>query len=249
MKTNLALTVLLLSLLTVALTQTAFAQTAVVGVNAGNSFSYNYKITWESTDPAATVPAAYTKLNDTQFVRLDIINVDGTQINVDSIRHFNDGTETKQNGNIDVNLQVLEVPYSSMIIRANANPDEKVYPLGGRATLNEIATKTYAIVQVETIHYVFADSQSSSSEKTDIFYDRAHGVGLEYSVETQETSGSYVTTTIETLTMVSWVIPEFPSTALLLVLLLAVPVALLAAKKELLNRKFSATSKNTSSRF
>jgi hypothetical protein len=231
MKTKLALTVILLSLFTVALTQTAFAQTATVGVNSGNSFTYNYKITWQSTDPTATVPDTYTKLNDTQYVRLDIINVDGTQINVDSIRHFNDGTETKQNGNIDVNTQVLEVPYSSLIIRANANPDEKIYPLGGRATLSGIETKTYGVGQVETIHYAFNDSQSAGYESTDIFYDRANGVGLEYIVEHQEISGSYDTTTTETLTLTSWVIPEFPFIATLIIILVAIPVLLVICKK------------------
>ena len=244
MKTNLAIAVLLLCLLAVASTQTAFAQTAKVGVNAGNTFDYSYTLTWDSTDPAATMPSEYAKLMDTQSIQLSIVSVEGTLINVDFTRHFKDGTESKQNGNIDVNTQVLEIPYAILIIRADANPGEKIYPLGGHATLNETSTRSYLIGQVETIRYVTPDTNDSNFEKTDIYYNRANGVGLEYSVENQETSGSYVTTTKETLTISSWVIPEFPSTAVLMSLLIAIPIVLVAYKKKgLSNRKLTISLK------
>jgi hypothetical protein len=244
MKTNLAITTLLLCLLAIASTQTAFAQTATVGVNAGNTFNYSYTLTWESTDPAATMPAGYAKLQDTQFVQLSIVSVEGTLINVDFTRHYKDGTEDKQNGNIDVNTQILEIPYSVLIIRAGANPGEKIYPLGGHAALNETSTRTYPIGQIETIRYISLGTDESSSQKTEIFYNRANGVGVEYNLETQQTSGSYVTTTKETLMITSWVIPEFPSAVALMLLLIAVPIVLVAYKKKgLLNRKFAITLK------
>lgn len=244
MKNKLAIISLIIFLLATVLTGTALAQTVKVGVNPGNTFDYSYKIYWSSTNPAATVPAEDLKLNDTQYIRLDIVSVEGTLINVDFFRHFNDGTETKQNGNIDVNTQVLEIPYSTLIIRADANPDEKVYPFGGHATLNDTATRTYPIGQIDTIRYVSPDSAGANSERTEIFYNRANGVGVEYNFVSQETSGSYVTTIRETLLISSWVIPEFPVTTVLMIILLAIPILLIAHKrKRVSNHKFAVLLK------
>jgi hypothetical protein len=242
MKKTLTISLLLLCLLAFTSTQTTFAQTATVGVGAGNTFNYNYVLTWESTDPTATMPNEITQLQDVKSIQLKINSVEGTRINLDSIKQFKNGQENIQNGNIDVNLQVLEVPYSNLIIRANANPGEKVYPLGGRPILNETSTRTYSIGQVETIHYISTETLESGSQKTEIFYDRANGVALEATIVSKETSGSYVSTTTVTLTLNSWVIPEFPSTAFLMLLLIAIPIVLVAYKKRgLSNHKFTIT--------
>lgn len=232
MKTKVASTVALLILLTIASYQLVLGQTVTVGVKPGDTFNYSYQINWDSTDPAATVPAQYEELNTTQFIRITVITVSGSLINVDFTRHFINGTEQTQNGNIDVNTQILEIPYSLLIIRANASPGEKIYPAGGHATLNETATRTYSIGQIKTIRYVSPDITGSNSEKTEIYFDRANGVGLEYNFGSQETSGSYVTTTKETLMITSWVIPEFPSTVVFMLLLIVIPIVLIAYKKK-----------------
>ena len=224
MKTNLTITALLLCLLAIASAQSAFAQTAKVGVSAGNTFIYDYTLTWESTDPSATMPNEYVNLQNINSIKLNVVSVEGTLINVDSIKQFKDGTESSQNGNIDVNLQILEVPYSAMIIRADANPGEKVYPLGGRTTLDETESKTYSVGKIDTIRYISEITPQDEIQKTEIFYDRANGVGLEYNLETTQTSGSYVTTTKETLLINSWVISQPSSTPNLMLLLIVIPI-------------------------
>lgn len=242
MNTNLAKTTIIFLFLTLTLTGTVIAQTAVVGVSPGNTFNYSYNLSWSSTDPAATIPPAYSELQNTQSIRINIISVEGSSINIDLTKLYKNGTESTQNGNINVDTQLLELPYSIMIIRAGANTDEKIYPSGGHATLSETATKTYSIGTIETIRYVSVDNSVDSNQKTEILYDKANGVGLEYNFESQETSGSYVTTTTETLMITSWVIPEFPTTAVLMLLLIAIPIVLVAYKKKgLPNNKFTIT--------
>jgi len=127
----------ILSLLTITSMGTAFAQTTVIGVHPGNTFDYSYRLLWNSNDPTATVPAEYVDLNKTQSIRISIVSVSGSLVNVDIAKHFKNGTVTKQNGNLDVNSQVIEIPYGVLIIRAAANPNEKIYPVGGHATLGE----------------------------------------------------------------------------------------------------------------
>ncbi|HCW06261.1 MAG TPA: hypothetical protein DGG95_02730 [Cytophagales bacterium] len=206
----------------------------------GDTFNYTYRINWDSTDPQATVPTQYVELNNTQFIRITVITVTGSLINADFTRHFNNGTEQTQNGNIDVNTQILEIPYSTLIIRADANPGEKIYPAGGHAILNDTATRTYSIGQVDAVRYVSPDTTGGNSEKTEIYYDRTNGVAVEYNFISQVTTGSYVTTTRETVLINSWVIPEFPVAAVLIILLLAIPMLLIAYKKKpLLSNRFS----------
>jgi hypothetical protein len=244
MKTKVTSTIVLLILLTIASTPLVLGQTATVGVKPGDTFNYSYRINWDSTDPHAPVPAQYYELNTTQFIRITVITVTGSLINVDFTRHFNNGTEQTHNGNIDVNAQVLEIPYSILIIRADANPGEKIYPAGGHAILNDTATRTYDIGQIDTIRYVSPDTVGANSETTEIYYSRTNGAGVEYTSVSQETSGSSVTTTRETLLINSWVIPEFPVTTILMILLLAIPILLIAYKKKTLsNPKFAVLLK------
>jgi hypothetical protein len=234
MKPNLT-TIAIILILTIISTPLVLAQTVTVGVNPGNTFNYSYKINWASTDPNAVVPALYEELNATQFIRITINSVTGSVINVDETRHFNNGTEQTQNGNIDVNTQVLDVPYSILIIRSNANPGEKIYPAGGHAILSDTATRTYSIGQVDTVRYESPDTTDGNSQKTEIYYGKTNGIAVEYNLISQETSGSYVTTTRETVLINSWVIPEFPSITVLMILLLAIPILLVAYKKKTLS--------------
>jgi hypothetical protein len=231
MKIKLAEAAIILFLLTVSLTGTAFAQNAIVGVNPGNKFTYSYNITWTSTDPNAQVPAADIALNNTEFVQIGIENVTGTLINADFTRQYKNGTTTKQNGNIDVNSQILEIPYSVLVIRAFANTNEKIYPAGGYPTLNETEFRTYPTGRVETIRYHSSMGSETNNQTTEIFFDRARGVGLEYHFETVETSGSTVTTTKVTMMITSMAVPEFPSVVLLLAALVALSVIIVAVKK------------------
>ena len=236
MKTNLTLTMILVFVLTIALTPLVFAQTATVGVNPGSTYDYTYKVNWDSTDPSASVPNLYTELNDTQFIRITIVDVTGTKINVDYTRHFNNGTEQTQNGNIDIQTQLIEIPYGDLIIRAGANSGEKIYPDGGHATLSDVATRTYSYGQVQTIKFAFEDTSSSNSLNTEIFYNKANGVGVEYNTIAQDTSGAFVTTVKETLLLTSGVVPEFPTTAALMLLLIAIPIVVIAYKKKALSK-------------
>jgi hypothetical protein len=232
MKTTLTVATITIFILTIAAIGAVSAQIAVVGVTRGNTLTYSYKMNWNSTDPNAVVPAADVDLNNTNFIQLRIVNVTNTAINIDFVRTFKNGTAIIQNGNVDVNSQIIQIPYGMLIIRANANPNEKVYPAGGHATLNETSLRTYSIGQVETIHYLFSTNSSTYYEKTEIYYDRASGAALEYNFEARETSGTFVATTNETMMITSWaVLPEFPTTVFLAGLLIALSLVAIIAKK------------------
>jgi hypothetical protein len=234
MKTNLFATLFILSLLVMTTSGTALAQTVTVGVSSGNNLVYSYSLFWNSTDPTATIPPEYTELNNTQLIQITIKSVSGSLINMDIAKHFRNGTETTQNGNTDVDKQVIDIPYSFLIIRANANPNEKLYPSGGHATITETVLRTYEKGTRETNHYISESTTEDTYEKTEIYFDRTTGVATEYYYESRETSNSYVTTTKETVTLDSsilWTIPEFPAYTILLILTFTLLFIVLYVKK------------------
>lgn len=221
MKAKLFATLFTLSLLIIAILGTALAQTVTVGVNPGNILEYNYSLFWNSTDPTATVPAEYVELNNTQLIQINIKSVSGSQINMDVTKHFKNGTQSTENGNIDVDKSIIDIPYGFLIIRANANADEKIYPSGGHATITETILRVYENGTRETNHYLSEDTDEDTYEKIEIYFDKTTGVVVEYYSELRETSDSYTTTTKETATLDSsilWTIPEFPAYAILLIL-------------------------------
>jgi hypothetical protein len=221
MKAKLFATLCLVSLLVIAISKDAFAQTTTVGVSPGNIFYYNYNLLWDSTDPTATTPAEYIELNKTQLIQIGIKSVSGSLINMDMTAHFRNGTENTQNGNIDVDKSIIDLPYGFLIIRANANQNEKIYPSGGHATITETIPRTYPNGTRQTNHYISESTTTDTYEKTEIYFDRITGVATEYYYELRETSNSYVTTTKETAILDSsilWIIPEFPAYAILLIL-------------------------------
>ena len=86
-------------------------------------------------------------------------------------------------------------------------------------------------------------SGGDSSDRTTIYFDKIKGIAVDYSYEIQETSGDYTIVSTERLTNTNsdvWaVIPEFPSMAVFMSLLIAVPIVLVAYKKKTLsNHKF-----------
>jgi hypothetical protein len=222
MKTNLLVKTYLVFLLLITVAGTVFAQTATAGVTKGNTFDYDYNILWESNDPKASPPAEYVDLNYTQWFRISIADVGAFLITVQTTLHLKNGTENTKTGSVNVDEQTINVPFGFLLIRANSNPNEKIYPGGDyAATINETVLRTYPNGQRQTSHYITETTKGNTYEKTETFFDRATGVAVESQYESRETSGSYITTTKETITIKSsnvWTIPEFPTYAILLIL-------------------------------
>jgi|WetSurMetagenome_2_1015567.scaffolds.fasta_scaffold10565_4 hypothetical protein len=243
MKTKLiAFSIILLELL--AITGTALAQTATVGVSKGETFDYNYSLIWTSTDPAATPPNDYIELNKTQSIQLRVTDISGSNISLEKTTTLKDGTQSTATGYVDINTGTIGINYGSLIVSANLNANDKLYPSGGNAIIRDTSTRTYTSGQRETNHYISETTSPNYSEKVEIYFDKQKGVAVNYNYESQETSDGNTATTTETLTNTNsdaWaVIPEFPSMAVLMVLLIAIPIVLVVYKKKTpSNHKFA----------
>jgi asparagine N-glycosylation enzyme membrane subunit Stt3 len=179
---------------------TTLAQTAVAGVTKGEIFDYNYNLAWTSTDQAATPPAIYVQINQTQSIQLKITDVSGSRINIDTVKNYKNGTQDTQSGFINIDTGDIEVSYGNLIISANLNANDKMYPSGGHAVIKDTAMRTYSTGQRETNHYIDESTSQESYQKTEIFFDKAKGVAVNYYSEDRETSDGITTMVIETLT-------------------------------------------------
>jgi hypothetical protein len=221
---------------------TASAQTVIPGVSNGEIFTYNYNIIWASTDPSAIPPTDLVDYNNTKEIQFKITSVSGSQIGVDFIRIFMNGTKIIQSGLINVDSGIVTVPFGFLIIGANLNKDQRVYPSGGYQTITDTVMRSYASGQRET--NVLGSGDSSGG--TTIYFDKIRGIAVEYSYEIRSTLGVYTVSSTERMVNTNaevWsVIPEFPSTAFLMLLLIAIPIVLVAYKKKgLSNSKFTIT--------
>jgi subtilase family serine protease len=193
---SLTIIMLLSSAMFLATTSIAFAQSVIAGVSKGETFDYSYSLIWTSTDPSATPPNDLVEYNNTQKIQFKITNVEGPDIGVDFVRLFNNGTQTVQSGSINIESGTVSVPYGFLIVSANLNKNQQVYPTGGHQVITDTVTRSFAGIQRETN----VISSEDSSEKTTIDFDRAKGVAFDYLFEIREASGNYNIVSTETLT-------------------------------------------------
>ena len=193
---SLTIIILLSSAIFLAATSITSAQSVVAGVSKGETFEYSYSLLWTSTDSSPTPPSDLVEYNNTQKIQFKITNVEGSDISVDFIRIFNNGTQTVESGSIDIESGTVSVPYGFLIIGANLNKNQQVYPTGGHQVITDTVTRSFAGVQRE----INVISSEDSTEKTTIDFDRAKGVALDYLFEIRETSGNDNIVSTETLT-------------------------------------------------
>jgi hypothetical protein len=176
-------------------------------------------------------PAYFIKLNETQQIQIQITKVSGSIINITVTKHFLNGTKNVNEGYVDIATGVIEAPYGFLIMRSKVSENQQVYPSGGHQTISGTSIRSYLSGQRETNSYI----TQTDSGKMQMNVDKLKGIAVDYFYQTQETSEGYTTTIKETLTNTNaevWSVnPEFPSTALLMLLLIAIPIVLVAYKK------------------
>jgi hypothetical protein len=231
-----AISAILLSLLTVGL---ASAQTATFGVSPGETFDYSYSISWTSTNPSATPPEYLAILNETTQIRVKVLQTTGSNVSVEVIRTLSNGTQIVRTGYINIVTADITAPYGHLIVRANINANEAIYPAGGNQMITNTFTKSYATGERATNHVI----STLGSDTMTINYDKIKGIAVDYSMQMVQTSDGYTATTTEKLTNTNsdvWAVaqssnsPASPSPTVPEFSLLMVPLLLAAASVVLL---------------
>ena len=216
------------------------AQNVTPGVSKGDVFDYSYSFYWESTNPTITIPPAYTELNETESFTITIVEITGSVLTLDTTRHFRNSTEKTERGTIDIVNEIIETPFGFLILESNIKAGEKMYSSGGNAIFTETIQKTYPNGQRATNHRFTETTGEDRYQKTEAYYDQLTGVAYEYIAENQESSNSYVTITRESMTLTTssiWTIPEFTTTYILILLMIAISATSVVTLKQRRNKK------------
>lgn len=231
-----------------AMVVTAIAQTRTAGVSVNDWFKYgNAAVYWSSNDPSATFPPpgyeALKEWNDTQWMRVDVTAISGTNITGQSITHYKNGTETTSGGWVDVDTGD-GVNQTMAFISANLAAGDTIYNSGSYSTtrINETIPRTYAGGVRNTNHLnvssIYIGDGAQISYSTNVYWDKSTGIIVEESIGESNQTGAYTTTWSAWMGITDskvWVVPEFLTwTSTLLILIVVTPAVLAIYKRRLL---------------
>jgi hypothetical protein len=165
------------------------AQVAVPGVTEGDVFTYDVMGLWSSTDPNATMPESFLQLNMTEWYRVTVTGVSGTEVSIDTTWRFTNGTELKGTGSVNVETGISYGGFWA-IYATNLNANDLVRPLGpDRSTVNETITREYGAGGTRetnrvslVLQYYDADDPTFSTtwtEYSNTHFDRQTGMLVE----------------------------------------------------------------------
>lgn len=222
-----------------------------VGVNTGDWIkSGDIDVTWSSNDPNASKVWYGMDLemyNQTEWVRTEITQVSGTNVTMQMVQHFKNGSDDTSSGWVDVDTGD-GVNATFMIISANLNENDAIYTSGDYSDwlINETITRTYPDGARETNHIniTFAynytippDIEFDYFYSMNFYWDRATGILVEDGFEVINQTGEYLTA----LSMVSkitesnvWVIPEFSTWLAWLAAIGTATIVVILGKRKLL---------------
>jgi hypothetical protein len=219
-----------------------------VGVNTGDWIKFaDIDVTWSSNDPNASKVWYGMDLemyNQTEWVRAEITQVSGTNVTIQSVEHFKNGTDEVSGGWVDVETGE-GVNATSMVIGANLNEGDPIYTAGDYSNwfINETITRVYPGSTRETNHinitYAFnytipPDIDVDYFYSMNFYWDKATGIIVEDSFEVINQTGEYLTAWSMDLKITEsnvWVIPEFPTVLAWLAIGTATIVVILGKRK------------------
>jgi hypothetical protein len=245
-KVKVILAFLPIALLLAVVCATNAAPVRTPGVSVGNTFQYgNASFYWYSNDPTATIPTEWESLNGTAYALGTVENVVGTNVTMSLLLHYNNGTETTQNGWVDVDTGDGE-NLTLFLISANLNPGDPIYSNGTYSsyTINETVSTTYPGGSRDTNHFNMTMEESippthgihgSFSLSMDMYWDRATGVLTKLYMESNSTI-TYTTFYSVSMGITQsnvWVVPEFVGLPLTLPLFASLALVTIAYTRKL----------------
>jgi len=234
-----------LAFLVLAMSGAASAQPRIVGVNVGDWFKYgNAVVYWYTNDTSATMPEYLEDFNETEWMTGTITNVLGTNITVQTLTHFKNGTEEISSGHVDIDTG--EGNMTMWIISADLGVNDSLYSAGyySEWRINETIPRTYPDGPRQTNHINITTEFAMDfpfliiyNMSLDYYWDRSIGVAVEMSSEFLNRTGDYFTSWsyfYEIIDSNRWVVPEFPTMATILILAITITFAIAIRKRRLL---------------
>ncbi len=151
-KAKIYLAIILLVILAVAGGITALVYSSngpkpvTVGVKLGDTFTYSIKGTASLINETATIPDYFNQYNETEYYKITVTAVNGTNVTLDTAWRFKNGTEVNTPQTLDLSTgQKSDENGFWALYAANLNPGDLIRPNGhDEQAVNKTDTKAYA---------------------------------------------------------------------------------------------------------
>jgi hypothetical protein len=226
MQKSLFSTFIILFVLLIGSLSVAFGEMmSTVGVAHGDFFRYNYTSYFSSSDPHAAIPSDLTWINQTDYFMINVTDVSGASVNFETMYRGLNGSSVTGVCSMNVGNGMAMIsgyggPSSvnnfyfmarGVGMMGRMFPSSTVSP-----TINDTLSMPYAGGSRLTNHFVTNDNNTLIGvyNSLDIYYDQATGMMVQWRQETIQTSGTTQTNSTQMMNIASsnvWVIPEFPT--------------------------------------
>ena len=210
------------------------------GVRIGDFCEYHdIVVYWSSTDPDATCPDYLKEFNETQWMYLQVLDVDGTNVTGQATIHYKNGTEETSGGWVDVDTGNGN-NMTMFLIAANLGPGDSIYTSGYYSSwmINETISKMYPSGEVRDTNLFNLTMEVSyppyyAKYSMNHYWDKETGAIVQMDMETIEESTHNTTYSMHIgITGTNrWVVPEFSMWTLLLTLTLSFAVITVIVKR------------------
>lgn len=185
-------------------------------------------------------------MNQTEWMLMSIVDVSGTNISLQGVAHYKNGTEEPSGGYVDIDTGGSE-NVTGMVISANLDVNDTVYTSGDFSTwrINETIVRTYPDEVRNTNHVNMTYEHSYTLNETqyyfwlsiNFYWDRSTGILVEESFEQISQTGEYLTTWSVLLRITEsdvWVVPEFSTLTSILLVFIVITTAIGIYKRRIL---------------
>ena len=147
-----------------------------VGVKVGDWAKYgNFSYTWNMPESVPD-PSEFASLNEVEWGKLEVQNVDGTTVTIKFTTHYENGTEDSETNSNDIKTSSGDFPF---IIEANLNPGAEIpwdFVPGMELHINGTTSRTYAGTS-RSVNYIDSTiTEGDSTVTLKLYWDKAKGI-------------------------------------------------------------------------
>jgi len=152
-----------------------------VGVEVGDWAKYgNFSYTWNMPTLAGEPPSEFGVFNEVDWTKVEVQNVDGTNVTVEFTTHFESGTEDSETNSGYVETSSRDLPF---IIEAHLNPGDEIpwtVITGWNLYINGTTSRTYARVSRSVNYIDITKTGEDSAVALKLYWDKTKGILCEF---------------------------------------------------------------------
>jgi hypothetical protein len=216
--------IIFLSVVLLSSSSMAFGEmmTSTVGVANGDVFRYGYTCYFDSNDLTAVPPASFSWINQTNYFMVNVTGVSGSTVSFNTMLLGLNGSSSLGVCSMNVGTGMTSISgyggptdVSNFYFMArNVGIMGRMFPSSNSSpTINGTLMMSYADGSRLTNHFSTITSQGGKIVTSDLYFDQATGMMVEWRQQSVQTNGGLQTNSTQMMKITSssvWTIPEFP---------------------------------------